>query len=140
MQNPIRYSGIDPVKKTLRSSPRFWLSSSSLHFPAIRLLLREGVGDVLQEDPPEHHVLVLGRIYFRPQHICRPPQMLSTPILGQVIAPSLAGFFPRPLFFRPAFVLACAWLKLPVLGCYPRLRCPWPLAKKAHVAAESPPT
>ncbi len=35
----------------------------------LRILFLKGVGDVLQEDQPEHHVLVLGRVHVRTQGI-----------------------------------------------------------------------
>jgi hypothetical protein len=38
--------------------------------------LLEGVGDVLEEDQPEHDVLVLGRVHVVAQHVGRRPQLV----------------------------------------------------------------
>jgi hypothetical protein len=40
-----------------------------------RVLLLEGVGDVLEEDQPEHDVLVLGGIHAAAQRVGHPPEL-----------------------------------------------------------------
>ena len=38
------------------------------------LVLREGVGDELQEDQPQHQMLIFGRIHLSPQFVCTRPE------------------------------------------------------------------
>ena len=47
--------------------------------------LLEGVGDVLQEDQPEHDVLVLGGVHVAAELVGRRPELLLEAELGTAV-------------------------------------------------------
>ncbi|GIV04128.1 MAG: hypothetical protein KatS3mg015_2958 [Fimbriimonadales bacterium] len=63
------------------------------------VLLLKGVGDVLEEDQPEHDVFVLGGVHVRAQRIRRPPEISLESEVGTVALDSVVfwhGSLARP--------------------------------------------